>query len=129
MRPKYDRFRMTHYEREFATFDKYVDHDRLFWELHLNPRLGAAIREAVQRKLALKQAEFDRMMAARPETIADRERWQRNREEMEQRRAAAERQVEKVSVRQAVRILARNWRVPLVIRERRASAEQRSCLA
>ena len=108
MKTNDNRFHMTREEREFTEFAKHIDIE--VFALELEQGMVAGIREASDRM----QAEFDRLLEAHPKTIAERERWQKNREESKRRmaRLTAERQV--IPAQQAAVQLARRWGVKLV---------------
>lgn len=108
------RYRMTRYERDFAEFSKYFDIEIFTLELEYDEELGKAIREAVRKQSNQRQAEFDRWLENHPNTIAERERWKKNREEMERRMAGFNRVPQRIPAQRAARQLARRWGVTLV---------------
>ena len=108
------RYRMTRYERDLAEFNKYFDIEIFALELEYNEELGKAIREAVRKQSDQKQVEFDRWLENHPDTITERERWKKNREEMERRMARPNRVPQRIPAQRAARQLARRWGVTLV---------------
>ena len=106
--------RMTRYERDFAEFSKYIDIETFALELEYNDELGRAIREAVRKQSDRKQAEFDQWLENHPDTIAERERWKKNREEMAKRMVRARPTSQRIPVQRAARQLARRWGATLV---------------
>jgi len=103
------RYRLTREERKFEEFLKWFSLEIFSLEILYSEEIKQGIHEALDKK----QAEFDRMMESRSETIAEKTRWKKNREETEQRKAAHERG--SVPVPRAVRQLARRWGAKLVL--------------
>jgi len=108
------RYRMTRYERDFEEASKFMDIEIFALELEYNEELGKAIREAVRRKLDERKATFDQWLENHPDTVAERERWRKNREEMERRMARPNRVPQRIPAQHAARQLARRWGVTLV---------------
>ena len=103
------KYRTTAYERELEAFTRYFDLDLFALELLYNEPLGNAIHESVQRELDLMQIKFDRMIEIHPDTVAERERWKENREEMAKRLARSRHDLQRIPARRAAQRLARCW--------------------
>ena len=103
------RSRMTPYEQDFAEFSKYFDIEIFALELEYNEELGRAIKDAVQKQSDQRKAEFDKWLESHPDTIAERERWKKNREEMAKRMARARPTSQRIPAERAAKQLARRW--------------------
>jgi len=104
------RYRMTREEREFEEFSKHYDVELFCLEIMYSEALEKGVREVLDRK----QAEFDKWLENHPDTIAERERWEKNREEMLKRLARARPTSQRIPAQRAARQLARRWGATLV---------------
>jgi hypothetical protein len=101
--------RLTPCERDFEAFSRYCDVEILALEIEYSEDLRKGLREALDRR----QAEFDRMMAVHPETVAERERTEWNRAEYEDRMARLREQDRVIPADVAARQLAKRWGLTL----------------
>lgn len=104
------KYRTTREEREFEEFSSHYDVELFCLEILYSEALEKGVREALDRK----QAEFDQWLENHPDTIAERARWRKNREEMEQRMAKLKRNPKTIPAKRAAKQLARRWGVSMV---------------
>ena len=104
------RYRKTRYERDLEVASRHMDIEIFALEIMYSDILGRGIREALDRR----QAAFDRMIEAHPDTVAEKGRWQKNREEMAKRMARLRQNQQRVPAQRAARQLARRWGATLV---------------
>ena len=99
------RYRMTREEREFEEFSRHYDVELFCLEIMYSDTLEKGVREALDRN----QAEFEQWFESHPDTVAERERWKKNREEMLKRRAQARPTSQRIPAERAAKQLARRW--------------------
>jgi len=99
------RYRTTREECEFEEFSKHYDVELFCLEIMYSEALERGVREALDRK----QAEFDQWLENHPDTIAERERWKKNREEMAKRMARLRPISQRIPAERAAKQLARRW--------------------
>ena len=104
------RYHITREECEFEEFSRHYDVELFCLEIMYSEALEKGVREALDRR----QTEFDQWLEKHPDTIAERERWKKNREEMERRMAMPNRVPQRIPAQRAARQLARRWGVTLV---------------
>ena len=99
------RYRMTREEREFEEFSRHYDVELFCLEIMYSEALEKGVREALDRK----QAEFEQWLETHPDTIAERARWQENREKMARRMARLKPVSQTIPAERAAKQLARRW--------------------
>ena len=110
------RFRTTAYEKDLERFSRHFDIELFALELEYNEKLGAAIREAVRKRLDARQKALDGMLARHPATLAENARHAEARcleEERLEKIAERRGEREERTRRGGVRRLARKWHAKL----------------